>query len=451
MNAPGQPDYYAILSVPRTASAGEIRSAYRRRALQVHPDRHPDDRPGAERRFQDLLEAYEVLSDEFERQCYDHATGATTRRFSPQELARMGVMSAGTRAHVRPPAPVGQPRLRPGSDPDDRLAPQFAAAVGLVVALLAAATSLLWPPAGLLLGVGAMTLASGALCSVGTVRLSILGGRVAELARLLAVLALSIAAAAWGVRLVTMLAEFWTADPAWAPARLLAALPGKTAWLLLAGLLFLWLGRSRVRVQNEPQRWREYRFLLLLMVGSLGWGLLCCQAFVRLCPEYFAYLREGTGVFRLAGALNPRPAHLASLLEAVDHVWRVGLVLGLTILLANSPHRGAPLLSYQGMLRRIAPPLALIPVLAALLALLGLAGILGDTLGGALIPPHRRPPYVMAAWGWNLGQFAGVLLAALWSAARILATRHRLARQYRYHRAFQTQPLLPPPPEATAE
>ena len=55
-------DYYEILSVPRTATDQEIKSAYRKLALKFHPDRNPGDR-AAEEKFKEAAEAYAVLAD----------------------------------------------------------------------------------------------------------------------------------------------------------------------------------------------------------------------------------------------------------------------------------------------------------------------------------------------------------------------------------------------------
>lgn len=62
-------DYYAILGVSHTASAEEIKRAFRRLAVQYHPDKNPD--PKAEDIFKDLSEAYDVLSDWDKRKNYD--------------------------------------------------------------------------------------------------------------------------------------------------------------------------------------------------------------------------------------------------------------------------------------------------------------------------------------------------------------------------------------------
>ena len=62
-------DYYEVLGVQRNASKDEIKDAYRKLAMQFHPDRNKD--PGAEEKFKEISEAYAVLSDDQKRQTYD--------------------------------------------------------------------------------------------------------------------------------------------------------------------------------------------------------------------------------------------------------------------------------------------------------------------------------------------------------------------------------------------
>ena len=63
-------DYYEVLGVPRTATADEIKSAYRKLAMKYHPDRNPGDK-AAEEKFKEAAEAYDVLHDAEKRQRYD--------------------------------------------------------------------------------------------------------------------------------------------------------------------------------------------------------------------------------------------------------------------------------------------------------------------------------------------------------------------------------------------
>ncbi|OGQ94708.1 MAG: molecular chaperone DnaJ [Deltaproteobacteria bacterium RIFOXYD12_FULL_57_12] len=63
-------DYYQVLGISNSATAEEIKKAYRKKAMKYHPDRNPDDRK-AEEKFKEATEAYEVLCDPQKRQIYD--------------------------------------------------------------------------------------------------------------------------------------------------------------------------------------------------------------------------------------------------------------------------------------------------------------------------------------------------------------------------------------------
>ena len=78
-------DYYEVLEIQREASGEQIKSAYRKAAMQWHPDRNPEKKKEAEDRFREATEAYSVLSDPQKRAAYDrfgHA-GVTTGGFEP--------------------------------------------------------------------------------------------------------------------------------------------------------------------------------------------------------------------------------------------------------------------------------------------------------------------------------------------------------------------------------
>lgn len=73
-------DYYSLLSVSRSASADEIKKAYRKLAMQYHPDKNPGDKK-AEEKFKEISEAYEVLSDPKKREMYDQFGHAGAQGF----------------------------------------------------------------------------------------------------------------------------------------------------------------------------------------------------------------------------------------------------------------------------------------------------------------------------------------------------------------------------------
>ena len=82
-------DFYSVLGVPRDASEADIKKAYRKLAMEHHPDRNKS--PGAEERFKEITEAYEVLRDEEQRAAYD--------RFGEAGLRGAGAPFGGGFAH----------------------------------------------------------------------------------------------------------------------------------------------------------------------------------------------------------------------------------------------------------------------------------------------------------------------------------------------------------------
>ncbi|KAM5369266.1 hypothetical protein ACJZ2D_009087 [Fusarium nematophilum] len=83
-------DYYKIVGVEKTATADEIKRAYRKMAVKLHPDKNPGD-PHAEEKFKDLQEAYETLSDPQKRARYDNGDDL----LDPNDMFGGGGMGGG--------------------------------------------------------------------------------------------------------------------------------------------------------------------------------------------------------------------------------------------------------------------------------------------------------------------------------------------------------------------
>ena len=74
-------DYYDILGISKGASADEIKKAYRKQALEWHPDRHKDEKEAAEKRFKEINEAYQILSNPQKRTAFDQYGAAGAQGF----------------------------------------------------------------------------------------------------------------------------------------------------------------------------------------------------------------------------------------------------------------------------------------------------------------------------------------------------------------------------------
>ena len=91
-------DMYEILGVSRTATPEEIKSAYRKKALQHHPDRNPGDEE-AEKKFKEVQEAYDVLSDWSKRAIYNARQPAP----KPKPKAKKTVVKSDMHIYDAPP------------------------------------------------------------------------------------------------------------------------------------------------------------------------------------------------------------------------------------------------------------------------------------------------------------------------------------------------------------
>jgi DnaJ-class molecular chaperone len=91
-------DYYKLLGVERTASADEIKRAYRKLARKFHPDVNPNNKE-AERRFKEINEAYQVLGDADKRKKYDELGADWERGASEDEVYRRYARAGGAEGH----------------------------------------------------------------------------------------------------------------------------------------------------------------------------------------------------------------------------------------------------------------------------------------------------------------------------------------------------------------
>jgi len=88
-------DYYKILGVARNANEADIKKAYRKLALKWHPDRNPNNKEESQKQFQEIGEAFEVLSDSSKRRIYDQVGEEGLKGMPPEGAAQGGNPFAG--------------------------------------------------------------------------------------------------------------------------------------------------------------------------------------------------------------------------------------------------------------------------------------------------------------------------------------------------------------------
>src|SRR5436189_269311 len=109
-------DFYAVLGVPRDAAEADVKKAYRKLAMEYHPDRNNGDK-AAEEKFKQITEAYEVLRDPEKRAAYDRYGPAGLRRGAGR--GRWGATRSRSSASssLSPPARPARERARSSPNP----------------------------------------------------------------------------------------------------------------------------------------------------------------------------------------------------------------------------------------------------------------------------------------------------------------------------------------------
>lgn len=99
-------DFYKILGIAKNATEDDIKKAYRKQALKYHPDKNKA--PGAEEKFKEIAEAYEILSDKKRRDVYDQYGEEGLKGGMPGESAGQGGHHNFTYTHIDPRATFSQ-------------------------------------------------------------------------------------------------------------------------------------------------------------------------------------------------------------------------------------------------------------------------------------------------------------------------------------------------------
>lgn len=198
--------------------------------------------------------------------------------------------------------------------------------------------------------------------------------------------------------------------------------------VVIFSLLAFWDIRRKGR---EAQRWREYVFLVVVVLIAMAYGVVNDLISSSISWEYFYYGKN------LEGVLGPDtpPNSIALYREAMKigmmATWTVGLLLGVVVLLANNPHKLLPRLPYTYLYRLIVLPIltaVLFGVLGGVLGAMGLLTNLSDDFRMLADNDIWRPDRFCCAWGVHLGGYVGGILGGAVAILLLFRKRSRLAK-----------------------
>ena len=178
-------------------------------------------------------------------------------------------------------------------------------------------------------------------------------------------------------------------------------------------------------------RWKEYAILAICVIAAMAYGIVNDQITCSFSWEFFYY---GKGLEHVLGPdLPPDPAalHWEAAKVAMKATWAAGLILGVLLLLANNPRRDIPRLKFRELLKWLPIILGITAILAVIGGFAGYMGWLngfGQDFQEMWQANVFRPRRFMAAWGANLGAYAGGVVGTFIAVIRIFVERRK---QYR--------------------
>ena len=194
--------------------------------------------------------------------------------------------------------------------------------------------------------------------------------------------------------------------------------------LILLALAVLDLRRNG----RDATRWREYAFLLVAAMAALAYGLVNDQITARLSWEYFYYGKDLAAVLGPNVPPDPAGLHWEAARLSLKAAWTVGLIVGVTFLLANNPKPRLPRLTYWDLSRRLAVVLGCCVISAMMLGFCGYMGWLNG-LSADFREMTRanqfRPRRFLMVFGIHLGGYVGGLAGTLMEAVFIRRSRAR--------------------------
>jgi hypothetical protein len=206
---------------------------------------------------------------------------------------------------------------------------------------------------------------------------------------------------------------------------------GLATRILAGAIIFLCLAISDLKKRgSQATRWREYLFLLVVVVASIVYGVLNDQITSRISWEYFYYGKE------LGHVLGPEvpPDRAAMGWQAAKigamATWSAGLFIGVSLLIANNPSQRWPRLNYRELLKTLPAIFAITIIFAVILGWIGWHGGLNwmsEDFRLMFETNIFRPQHFLATYGVHLGGYVGGLIGTIVAVCWIVVKRKRLA------------------------